>query len=107
MSERLDKIYEAHCMPRQTTKAAFYLGYEVRLSEDIAPFKKLLNEKIEEIDRLTAELERYKQGVEVGAIVRSRGTSYAGFDYYVEIPMPKHTSGHRVRVLVMKEEVEG
>ena len=29
MSERLDKIYEAHCMPRQTTKAAFYLGYEV------------------------------------------------------------------------------
>ena len=56
MSERLDKIYEAHCMTRQTTKAAFYLGYEVRLSEDIAPFKKLLNEKIEEIDRLTAEL---------------------------------------------------
>ena len=57
-----------------------------------------------EIDRLTAELSRYKQGVEVGAIVRSRGTSYAGFDYYVEIPMPKHTSGQRVRVLVIKEE---
>ena len=53
---------------------------------------------------LEAELARYKSGVEVGAIVRSRGTSYAGFDYYVEIPMPKHTSGQRVRVLIMKEE---
>ena len=59
---------------------------------------------LERAEIAEAELARYKSGVEVGAIVRSRGTSYAGFDYYVEIPMPKHTSGQRVRVLIMKEE---
>ena len=98
MSERLDKIYEAHCMPRQTTKAAFYLGYEVRLSEDIAPFKKLLNEKIEEIDRLTAELERYKQGVEVNDFVNRYGVLEAEYELRPEL------WGKRVRVLVMKVE---
>ena len=98
MSERLDKIYEAHCMPRQTTKAAFYLGYEVRLSEDIAPFKKLLNEKIEEIDRLTAELERYKQGVEVDDFVNHYGVLEAEYELRPDL------WGKRVRVLVMKVE---
>ena len=80
------------------------MGYEVRLSEDIAPFKKLLNEKIEEIDRLTAELERYKQGVKVETIVHSNGSSWAGFDAYVHVQVPLAWSQQRVRVLVMKVE---
>ena len=64
----------------------------------------IAEEVMKERDRLTAELARYKQGVEVETIVHSNGSSWAGFDAYVHVQVPLAWSQQRVRVLVMKEE---
>ena len=55
------------------------------------------------IDRLTAELDRYKQGVEVEVTVDSY--DYGDTSFICEdIKLPIEFRGQRVRVLVMKEE---
>lgn len=54
-----------------------------------------------EIDRLTAELSRYKQGVEVEVTVDSY--DYGDTSFICEdIKLPSEFRGQRVRVLVMK-----
>ena len=56
-----------------------------------------------EIARLTAELARYKQGVEVEVTVDSY--DYGDTSFICEdIKLPSEFRGQRVRVLVMKEE---
>lgn len=69
-----------------------------------AELKLRFAESLDVIDRLTAELERYKQGVKVETIVHSNGSSWAGFDAYVHVQVPLAWSQQRVRVLVMKVE---
>ena len=63
-----------------------------------------LDSAVERCVGLEAELERYKQGVEVETIVHSNGSSWAGFDAYVHVQVPLAWSQQRVRVLVMKEK---
>lgn len=59
-----------------------------------------------EIDRLTAELERYKQGVEYEGKIRPLFEFYAPPDMFFLniIVRGDFNIGQRVRVLVMKEE---
>jgi len=64
----------------------------------------IAEEIMKERDLLTAELARYKQGVEVETLVHSNGSSWAGFDAYVHVQVPLAWSQQRVRVLVMKVE---
>ena len=63
-----------------------------------------LDNAVERCVGLEAELDRYKQGVEVETIVHSNGSSWAGFDAYVHVQVPLVWSQQRVRVLIMKEE---
>ena len=53
-----------------------------------------------EFDRLTAELDRYKQGVEVEDFVNCYGVLEAEHELRPDL------WGQRVRVLIMKEEEE-
>ena len=56
-----------------------------------------------EIERLTAKLDRYKQGVEVEVTVDSY--DYGDTSFICEdIKLPSEFRGQRVRVLVMKVE---
>lgn len=55
-------------------------------------------------EKAEQQLSRYQGGVEVEGVARSRGTSYAGMDCYVEVQLPMRYAGQRVRVLVMEVE---
>lgn len=63
-------------------------------------FIRLWKEGKERIAELERQLARYQGGVEVETVARSRGTSYAGMDCYVEVQLPMEYAGQRVRVLV-------
>ena len=58
----------------------------------------IAEEIMKERDLLTAELARYKQGVEVEDFVNHYGVLQAEYE------LPTHLRGKRVRVLIMKVE---
>ena len=80
------------------------LDYECSVDDAITIETMMFKNMRTEIEQLTAELARYKQGVKVETIVHSNGSSWAGFDAYVHVQVPLAWSQQRVRVLVMKVE---
>ena len=60
-----------------------------------------------EIDRLTAELDRYKQGVELRCFLDFNELLQKSVIYIDDQTFSADLLGRRVRVLVMKEEEEG
>ena len=60
-----------------------------------------------EIDRLTAELDRYKQGVELRCFLDFDELLQKSVIYIDDQTFSADLLGRRVRVLVMKEEEEG
>ena len=90
----------------QCTIAEEVMKERDRLTAELAGARREINRRDEFCKKCEmgyeAELERYKQGVEVETIVHSNGSSWAGFDAYVHVQVPLAWSQQRVRVLVMK-----
>lgn len=93
----------------QCTIAEEVMRERDRLTAELAEVKEKLNMNenlfltnllLELCELLTAELARYKQGVEVEVLVNRYGVLEAEYE------LPSHLLGKRVRVLVMKVEEE-
>ena len=77
-----------------------------RLENQFAHKQEQRDQLAHQVLELEQQLARYQGGVEVEGVARSRGTSYAGMDCYVEVQLPMDYAGQQVRVLVMPKEVE-